>query len=80
MTNETAAAKINGFSEGQKGYFNADCDNKIYDTKLDFNVGISEIQEAKDVAAHVNSKTQAQVDSDISPSLNNENKLSGRPC
>jgi hypothetical protein len=80
MKDQEAIDKLNGFTQIQKGYFNVSCDNKTHTIKTNGRITQSEIDDANDVATHIDGMTQANIDSNISPSLNDTSKLSGRPC
>ena len=80
MTDQEAIDRLNIFTQTQLAYFNVDSDNKAHTVKTNGRISESEIDLAQDVAAHINAMTQANIDANISPSLNDENKLSGRPC
>ena len=79
MTDSTAIDLLNGFSEKQKAECNLICNNKIF-TEVTGRISTSDLVDAQDVATHLNAMTQVNIDSNISPSLADDNKLSQRPC
>ena len=79
MTDSTAIELLNGFSEKQKAECNLLCRNKIF-TELTGRISTSDLADAQGVAAHLNAMTEENINANISPSLEDANRLSQRPC
>ena len=79
MTDNDAIAFLNGFSTEQKAECNILCDNKIH-TIESGRISQSDKDDAQNVSAHLNAMTQGDIDTKITPSLNDSNRLSSRPC
>jgi len=79
MTNSQAIDLLNGFSEKQKAEFNLLSNNKAHTIDTG-RISQSDLLDAQNVASHINAMSQTEIDSNISPSLNDDNKLSQRPC
>ena len=79
MTDSEAINNINEFTDSQKAEFNLDCNSKVH-TINQGRITQTEIDVAQDTADHIDAMTQSNIDANISPSLNDSNKLSERPC
>ena len=79
MTDAEIISNIKDFTTKQIAEFNKVCNGKIYNEQTG-HILLADKIEATDTAAAVNLLTQAQIDANISPNLNSNRKLSGRPC
>ena len=79
MTDSQAINNVNGYSEQQEEFHNHLCENKVHATGTP-RMSQSDSNKVIDTVAHLDLMSQSEIDSNISPSLNSDSKLSQRPC
>jgi hypothetical protein len=80
MRNSEAVANINNYTPEMIERHNSLCDSKVHVTGLSTGISVSEAAEVMDTVAHIDGLSQAEIDTNINPSLNDSSKLSGWPC
>lgn len=80
MIDEEIIEEINNLSQKQVAHLNIRCNNKLYYANTGGRISQDNLNQAIELAEHINNMTQEYIDTNINPSLNEENKLSQRPC